>query len=271
MYVSYIILCCRFYDSIKYRRCVCRFMDIEETLQKIGFSAGESKVYLALLRLGSAPVNKIKEKTNLHRTTIYDFLEKLINKSLVNYVVKNNVKYYKVTDPKKLLDHVKEKEEQVKLILPSLLQLRAFQTDDLIVEVFKGVEGIKTIFNDILRVGKDYVIFGVDEAMFKEKMGTYMDQFFMKEKQLGFKERILTSEAATYVYSYETAIYRYLPKESFSPTVTYVYANNVAILVWEPFSIIRIQNAALADAYEKYFEILWKHAKKKSLIFYKIN
>ncbi len=237
-------------------------MDVEETLEKIGLSTGERKVFLELLKLGSSPVIRIKEKTNLHRTTIYDFLEKLINKGLVNFVIKNNVKYYKVTDPRKLLDFVKEKEAQVKQILPSLIQMSSFSKEDFSVEVFKGVEGIKTLLNDILRVERDYVIFGVDEALFKEKMGTFMDQFFMKEKQLGFKERILTSEDATYTYKVETVHYRYLPEELFNPTPTFVYGNNVAILIWEPLNMIRIQNAALADSFKKYFEILWSQAEK---------
>ena len=47
--------------------------------------------------------------------------------------------------------------------------------EEISVEMYKGVEGIKTILNDILRVGKDYVIFGIDESMFKERVGTFMD------------------------------------------------------------------------------------------------
>ena len=122
----------------------------------------------------------------------------------------------------------------------------------------------KTVLNDILRVGKDYVILGVDESLFKEKLGTFMDMFFKKEKLAGFSERILTSDDIKYVYPYDTAIYRYLPKESFNPTPTYVWADNVAIVIWEPFTVIKIKNKSLADSYSKYFEILWKIAKEKS-------
>ncbi len=241
-------------------------MVISNTLQSIGLSEGESRVYLALLKLGSVPVNKLKEETNLHRTTIYDFLEKLLNKGLISYVIKNNVKFYNATHPNKLYDFIKEKEDNVKDLLPELIKLAEFHKEEIKVEVFKGVEGIKTVLNDVLRVGKDYVIFGIDEGMFKEKLGPFMDQFFRKEKQKGFKERILTRDNVEYVYEYETAVYRYLPKESFNPTPTYVWGNNVAILIWEPFTVIKIQNKALADSYAKYFEILWNIAKDKPKI-----
>jgi sugar-specific transcriptional regulator TrmB len=238
-------------------------MDTEQTLKEIGLSSGETQVYLALLKLGSIPVSKIKEETKLHRTTIYDFIEKLLNKGLVNYIIRNSVKYYKATHPNKLSEFLKEKEHHLTAILPSLIKLQEFQKEDILIEVYKGIEGVKTILNEILRHGKDYVILGVDETMFKQKLGPFMDQFFRQEKEIGFKERILTSDDVKFTYDTDTAIYRYLPKESFNPTPTYVWGDNVAILIWEPFTVIKIKNAALADSFSKYFEILWKGAKTK--------
>ena len=102
-------------------------MEIKEVLDKVGLNEGEIKVYLALLKLGSVQVSKIKDETNLHRTTIYDFIEKLINKGLVGYVIKNNVKYYTASHPSKLIDFVKEKEENLKEILPNLIKLSEFK------------------------------------------------------------------------------------------------------------------------------------------------
>jgi predicted transcriptional regulator len=238
-------------------------MNVHKVLSDLGLSVGESKVYLSLLKSGSVQVSKIKESTRLHRTTIYDFLEKLETKGLVHYVVKNNVKFYNATDAHKLLDYVKEKQNAVQDVLPELLSLQNSIPEKLSVEVYSGLEGVKTLLRDILRHGKDYVIFGIDEAMFEKRMGTFMDQFFLEQKRIGFKERILTSDAVKYVYSYDTACYRYLSPESFNPTPTYVWGDNVAILIWEPLTVIKIANADLADSYTKYFEILWAIAKRK--------
>jgi len=238
-------------------------MDPKLVLQELGFNEGEIKVYLGLLKLGSIPVYQLKEETNLHRTTIYDFLEKLLNKGLVNYVIKNNVKFYNAAHPNKLLDLIKEKEDHIKSILPKLEELSNFQKQEMIVEVYKGIEGIKTVFNDILRIKKDIIIFGIDDLLFNEKMGIFMEQFLRKEKELNIKERILTKEDAKFFYPNKNITYKFLPKNSFNPTPTFVYGNNVAILIWEPLTIIKIHNSQLADSYSKYFEILWKIAKKK--------
>ena len=238
-------------------------MDLMQGLRTVGLSDGETRIYLGLLKLGSSTVAKITKEVKIHRTNVYDFLEKLLTKGLVNYVIKGGVKYYKATHPNKLFDFVKEKENVVNTILPDLTKLSDFTKEELSVEVYEGVEGVKTLLKDVLREGKDHVIFGIDETMFKEKLGHFMDWYFREEKKIGFKERILTRDNVKFVYEYETAIYRYLPSESFNPTPTYVYGDNVAILIWEPFSVIRIKNRAVADSYNKYFEILWKQAKQK--------
>ena len=148
-------------------------------------------------------------------------------------------------------------------LLPDLAKLSEFSKDQLVVEVYEGVEGVKTLLNDVLREGKDKVIFGIDETMFQKKLGPFMDWYFKEEKKRGFTKRILTRDDVTFVYDYPTVFYRYLPSESFNPTPTYVWGDNVGILIWEPFTVIRIKNAALADSYNKYFEILWKQAKQK--------
>jgi len=228
-----------------------------DLLRQIGLSDGEAKVYLALLTLGSVTVHRIKEETHLHRTTIYDFLEKLLNKGLASYVVKNGVNYYQAAHPNKLLDFLKEKEDLVQQSLPALTQLSQLPQEEVKMEVYRGPEALKSVLNDVLRLGKDYVIFGVDETMFKEKFGPFMEQFFTKEKRLKFHERILTSDDAKFVYDKPTTDYRFISRKYFNPTPTYVWGDNVAMLIWDPLTVIRIKSAKLADSYLKYFEILW--------------
>jgi len=237
-------------------------MDAEKVLLESGLSEGEAEVYLALLKLGSVPVSKIKEETNLHRTTIYDFLDKLLNKGLVNYVVKNNIKFYKATHPNKLLDYVKEKEENIKEILPKLKELAEFDRGELKVEVYKGREGFKTVLNDQLRFGGELLAFGVDESKFKERFPILLEQYFKKEEEKGMRERLLASEEAEFIYKKKTTNYRFISKEFFNPTPSIVYGNNVGFIIWEPFNVIIIENAELADSFRKYFEMLWRIAKK---------
>ena len=121
-------------------------MDVKQVLSELGLSEGEIKVYMALLKLGSSPVSALKEETKLHRTTIYDFIEKLLNKGLVNHVIKNNVTYYNATHPNRLADFLKEKVEKLNNVLPELIKLSEFHKEEIKVEVYKGKEGYKTAY-----------------------------------------------------------------------------------------------------------------------------
>lgn len=238
-------------------------MDIKKTLQEAGLSEGETKVYLALLKLGSTTVHNIKQETAIHRTTIYDFLEKLINKALVNYVVKNNVKHYKATHPNKLLDFIKEKEENIKEILPDLKELAELKKEEIKVETYLGREGLKTILNDMIRTKKDMCSFGIDESMWKERFPILIEQYFKREEEVGMKERLLTKENAKFTYKHKkTTNYRAIPEKYFNPTPTFIYGDTVVTIIWEPLTLIKIENSELAESYRKHFELLWKGAKK---------
>jgi len=238
-------------------------MDEKKVLQDLGLSDGEIAVYLSLLKLGSVPVSKIKEDTGLHRTTIYDFVEKLLNKALISFVVENNIRYYAATEPEKLLTLVKEKEENIKEILPKLNELMITKKDKIQVEIYRGREGFKTFLNDVLRLKKDIVAFGIDETQFEEKFPILIEQYFIKEKKAGIKERVLTSENTKLTYSSETITYRYIPDKFFHPAPTLVYGDRVIVIVWEPFTLVMMKNKNLADSYKKHFELLWKQAVKK--------
>ena len=238
-------------------------MELDSALRETGLSKGEIEVYLSLLKLGSVPVSKIKEHTSIHRTTIYDFLEKLLNKGLVNYIIKGNVKYYNAGAPENLLEFLKEKEERIKEALPELKKLSEFEEKKVTVEVYEGKEGFKTVLNDVIRVGQDCVGFGIDESRFKKRFPVLMEQYFKKEEEAGIQERLLTSEEAGFIYKKPTTNYRYITKEFFNPTPTLVYGDNIYMVIWEPLTAILIRNAQLADSYKKYFEMLWNMAKER--------
>ena len=67
-------------------------MDIK-VFEALGLSNIEAKVYLSLLELGNAVANKVAEKSGIHRRTVYDALETLIEKGLVSFVIEANKKY----------------------------------------------------------------------------------------------------------------------------------------------------------------------------------
>jgi len=236
-------------------------MELQVLLKEIGLTNGEAKVYLALLKLGTSSVHVLKDETKLHRTNIYDFIEKLINKGLVSYHVKQNTKQFSAVDPNKLIEYLQEKKEVVEEYLPELKKLQRQEKQEIRVEVYKGREGIKTFFNDLLRVGKNYVGFGFDEELWEKDFSLLLKQHFRKEKKIKIKSRILTSENAKMIYKH--GHYKFIPDAFFSPSPTTTYGDRVCTIVWKPLTIVIMTNKEVAEAQRKYFQMVWKMAKNK--------
>ena len=77
---------------------------IENELKKLGLSEKEIKVYLALLELGEAAVQKISQKSKVNRATTYVILEGLAKKNLVSEIEKKGKTLYGAQDPEFLFN-----------------------------------------------------------------------------------------------------------------------------------------------------------------------
>ena len=107
--------------------------NFELELEQIGFNKSEIKVYLTLLKIGSSTTGPIISESRTANSKIYEVLDKLIHKGLVSYFVKGNVKYYKATNPRMLLNYLDERKEKIEKekekineLIPSLIRNFAF-------------------------------------------------------------------------------------------------------------------------------------------------
>jgi len=65
---------------------------IEQDLQGIGLTDGETKAYLAMLELGSSTVGPIAKKSGISYSKIYEVLQRLIDKGIVSFIVKEKTR-----------------------------------------------------------------------------------------------------------------------------------------------------------------------------------
>ena len=165
----------------------------KEELIKIGFSKSETEIYLTLLRLGKATVTKLTQETGIHRTYIYDVIEKLREKSLVSQIREDNKKYFQATEPERIKEYLLEKVDSINKLLPELNKIRKKSVEETSVEIYKGEEGIKTILNDIIREGKDYYAIGSVKE-FEEILPIFSEQFLLKVNKNKIKEKVILKE-----------------------------------------------------------------------------
>lgn len=128
-----------------------------EVLRNIGLSEGEIKIYSALVDLGMSPISKIHEKTGIERRNIYDILNKLIEKGMITYITENKKRSFQITHPNKIIGYIEEKKyrldktkEGLAKEIPALIEKFNFKKQNINAEVFRGKEGIKAVWEDML-------------------------------------------------------------------------------------------------------------------------
>ena len=244
---------------------------LKETLLKIGLSEKEADIFILIIKSGEITASELSKKGKESRTHTYDTIDKLIKKGLITYVIKNNIKYFKAVNPKKLLDYLKEKEakieeekQEILRIIPEIKKLQEVsKKDETRIEIYEGQEGLKTILNDIIREGKEFITWGATSKI-KDFVPDFVIERYLKERE---KKKIRARQLFTDSYGVlksQVSENRKLPKEFASPTTTLVYGNKVTIWLWlEIPKVILIENRDLANSYRKHFELMWKQVGKK--------
>jgi sugar-specific transcriptional regulator TrmB len=228
-------------------------------LEEAGLTRTEAKVYLSILDLGSSLAGKITRKSGIHRRTVYDAIERLIQKGLISYIVKNNRHYFEAVDPKRFLALLTEKEKNIQTILPELELKYNLTKEKEETLFFKGKQAMKNIFDDQIKEEKEICIFGAASNA-ADIIKYYFPRYDNARKSRGIRLKAIFNEKVK--YKIPLSQIRYLPKKYSAHTATNIYGDKVAIILWteEPFAIL-IKNKNIAKSYKQYFNLMWKVAK----------
>ncbi len=235
----------------------------------LGLTPNETKVYLTLLDLGTAQAGQITEESGVHRRNVYDSISRLIEKGLISFVIVNNKKLFSPVNPRRFLELIEEKKfaldslkSDFSKVIPELdLKTKIQETHD--VRFFKSVEGLKTVFEDIMRTGKDYIGYGPGLQL-EKILKHYFNHFVNRRLKEKIKIKLIYDEISRdKIKKNPLSEIRYIPEEYSSRAALRIYGDKIAILLLseeEPLAIV-IKNKAIADGYKKYFEVMWKAAK----------
>ena len=132
------------------------------------------------------------------------------------------------------------------------------------VRFYKGVEGLKTVYEDIIRTGKDYVGYGPGHQL-EKILKHYFRHYVNGRVKARIRLKLIYDEASRdIVIINPLSKIRYIPNQYSSRAALRVYGDKVALLLLseeEPLAIV-IKNKAIADGYRKYFEVMWGAAKE---------
>jgi sugar-specific transcriptional regulator TrmB len=236
----------------------------EAELKELGLTDNEIKVYLILLENGILNPTHIAQKTGLHRSYVYDTLERLIDRGIINTVLVNNKKHYQPVDPKALRQSFELKLMKIDEILPQLSGLFKSTQEETKVELHKGKRVYRTLIKDLTaNLKKNDVVYllGADEKILETVEPIYLKQYFTIIKNKNVKEKIIVRKN-TKKLKEKNIEYKELDKQYFDETTIVIHQNKTYIFIWgNPYHLIVIENKKVANTYLKQFNLLWRIAK----------
>ena len=237
-------------------------------LTKLDLAKNEALIYETLLERGQSSVSTISLHSKIHRRNVYDSLNRLMEKGFVFEIAQRNENQYHAVDPRKLMEHVKEKEILLEKIMPDLTKLYNASPSDEAVYIYKGVEGWKNYLSDVLSAGEDLYTIGGKGAWGDKRLQPFMDNFLKEAKKKkivfhalydGEKKDIPESVLAT-----SKGHHKFLPKAFANSSVIEIFGDRIVIFsnvinrqIDENATLTVIVNKSIADSFRIWFKMIW--------------
>ncbi|HBH46622.1 MAG: hypothetical protein A2445_05060 [Candidatus Jacksonbacteria bacterium RIFOXYC2_FULL_44_29] len=236
------------------------------TLQKLGLTEKEARVYLASLELGSAKIPEIAKKSKIKRTTVYVILESLMQKGLVSYYQSKESKKFIAEEPERLQSLLKERQEALLQIMPQLSALiKGKEEKRPEVRFYLGKEGCLSIVEQTLEVKNSEILYlGSIVDIYKIVTPEYDYNHYIParmEKNIKFTALVFADLGANKLKQDEAKFLRtikYLPQEYFFSSSMFIFQDKIACLSSEKELIgVVIQSSDLAQMERQKFKLLW--------------
>jgi len=237
----------------------------EDQFKELGLTDNEVRIYLLLLKFGMMNPSTISQKLGLHRAYIYDALERMQEKEVVNSILKDNKKNFQATSPDNLIELLKLRLENFQKIVPDLMKVAELKKEETKVELHKGKRVYRILLKDLissLRKNEEAYLIGIDEdILLTEVEPIYLKQYLQAIKLKNIKEKIIIKKGGKKLRD-PNLQYKKIDEKYIGKTAQIIYNNKIAIFIpGTPYYLIIIENKEVAETYKKQFSLLWNIAK----------
>ena len=239
-------------------------------------SPNEGKIYETLLERGESSVSDIATKAGIHRRNVYDAIQRLIDKGLVFQILSPSENSYNAVDPDKLIELLKEKEDALNKAMPELKKKFGERLAPEEAYIYRGYEGQKNVWRDILRVGQDSYFIGAKGSWFDPHLDAGRDAFFREANRKKIKFiQLFDHEVKTQIPNFPKHFpgkleYRFLPKECSTNSAIHIFGDYVITYTGmtigkfssEDVTFFVIHSKDLAESYRKWFWYMWEQSQE---------
>jgi len=236
-----------------------------KVLENLGLNEKEAKVYLACTKKGTSVVSEIAQSAGINRVTSYDILEKLKQKGLVSFFIKDKTKYFSSINPETLLEEFEKRTNNLRAALPKFKTLTG-EIQHPRVRYFEGIEGIKLIYADTLSSKTEILNFSNSEEI-RKQWPNYDEEYVSKRKAKKiFLRGICPKDKTGEIVQSEDQKYlremRLIPTEKFNfSNEINIYDDKVAIISFKNELIgMIIESTEIANSQRAIFDMCWNFA-----------
>lgn len=246
-------------------------IEVASVLKRIGLTEGEVRVYLALLELGSSTTGPIIEQSGITSSKVYLILERLGQKGLVSQILKNNVKWFQIADPNRILEYLHDRmselrfdEAKVKEVLPVLRARKNLLTHEQETSMFEGPRGLRSArleFISDMKAGDEYLVFGSEEL--DEKAARTIRSIHADNEERGIRTRLIyrmeKAQAQRLFKRYPLTKVRIV--KDILPSSVAITEDKVLLMAHgeRPIQVL-IKARPIARSYNMFFESIWENA-----------
>jgi len=244
-------------------------------LEQIGLTEGETKVYLALIKLGETKTGPLAKEAEVSSSKVYKILDRLIKKGLAGHVIKGKIKYFCAVPPKRILEYMDKKEEELKekkqqlmKLIPQLEQQENSknQPKAIIYEGFKAFTGYFRTIPDQLNPGENYYVIGANYGQDYPGAREFFHNYHRERVRKKIRVKMLANHEVKGIIeeaTYKNADIKYLPQYFTNNMQITFFNDKVLFTIWESTPIALLINSKEAvKSFKSYFDTLWKIAKK---------
>ena len=251
----------------------------QETLQLLGLSPNEAKIYETLVERGESSIGGIAVAAKVHRRNVYDSIQRLVEKGLSFEIFSSGENRYSAVDPGKLSELIAEKQQKLQLILPEMQ--KKFRQKSLEEEayIYRGLEGQKNIFRDMLRVGQDSYFIGAKGGWFDPAIEAARQAFFKEANRKGIKfiqlfEHEIKVKMPEFPDRFSGKLqYRFLPKEYSTNSAIHIFGDYVITYtglvlgkINDEIVFFVIRSKDLAESYRTWFWYMWEQSEEPAKV-----
>lgn len=251
-------------------------VDTTNLLKPFGLSEEETKIYLHLLAKGIKSAVELSRELKMARTNVYRYLEKLIDKSLVQQKITKQGKKFRAGPYRQLEMLILEKEQEVDflkkvspVVFQQLASLQRDRKEKTKILYYEGLDGLKQITWNTTETKGELFIFEIAD------MSAFLDYGITEEvrrefvrNQVSIKELTNLQKIPAWTKVEELVEkywrVRYLdPRELKMEFELVIYNNVYAIYGFQGDDIfgIEIYNDQLARMQKQFFRFMWGKAK----------